>query len=176
MMTTRHRRATLMALLSPVLLILGVIVPESAAHAAGFYPYANLSSGKCMDVYGGGTSNGTAVDQYTCSGGQNQQWEVSFVKNIVSTPVYELIPENATAKCLDVSGGGTSNGSTLDIYSCDQANNQLWYANYDGVTFSWEFQGVGSSKCVDDPGSSPNNGVTLVIYTCGTQANQEWTQ
>ncbi len=148
---------------------------QTPAYAAGFYPYSNLSSGKCMDVYGGGTSNGTAVDQYTCSHGSNQLWEVSKYNNIAGGQ-YELLPENATADCLDVYGGGTGNGSTLDIYSCSGGSNQLWYPDFNGTLLAWNFLGVGSGRCVEDPGSSPNNSVTLDIYTCDQTANQYWAQ
>jgi hypothetical protein len=33
------------------------------------------SSGKCVDVTGGGTANGTKVILWTCNGGSNQNWQ-----------------------------------------------------------------------------------------------------
>ena len=34
----------------------------------------NSKSGKCLDVFGGNTADGTDVWSYTCSGSTNQAW------------------------------------------------------------------------------------------------------
>jgi len=34
----------------------------------------NKATGKCLDVLGGGTADGTDVWTYTCTGATSQQW------------------------------------------------------------------------------------------------------
>ncbi len=36
----------------------------------------SLASGKCLDLPGGQTGDGTPVIQYDCHGGANQQWTI----------------------------------------------------------------------------------------------------
>ncbi|MFJ6466413.1 ricin-type beta-trefoil lectin domain protein [Streptomyces sp. NPDC091387] len=44
---------------------------NSSTHAL-----VNKASGRCLDVPGGDTTNGTALDLWDCGGGANQQWNV----------------------------------------------------------------------------------------------------
>ncbi|WNI21934.1 ricin-type beta-trefoil lectin domain protein [Streptomyces sp. ITFR-16] len=44
---------------------------DSSAHAL-----VNKASGRCLDVPGGATANGTALDLWDCHGGTNQRWNV----------------------------------------------------------------------------------------------------
>ena len=36
-----------------------------------------IGAGRCLDVNGQGTVNGTKVQLWTCNGGSNQQWSLS---------------------------------------------------------------------------------------------------
>src|SRR6266511_2175070 len=71
--------------------------------------------GKCVDVSGANTANGTRVQLWTCNGTGAQSWTVGTDGTI-----------RALGKCLDVSGGSTANGTPLQIWDCTGGANQKW--------------------------------------------------
>jgi len=69
-------------------------------------------------------------------------------------------------KCLDDSGGGTTNGNKVDIWSCNNTGSQKW-------TFTGGQLSV-LGKCLDDP-SQGGAGAKLAIWTCNGNKAQTWT-
>jgi hypothetical protein len=41
---------------------------------AALYAWLAWAGGKCLDVKGGGSDNGTPIDLWPCNGGTNQNW------------------------------------------------------------------------------------------------------
>ncbi|WP_127360623.1 RICIN domain-containing protein [Actinacidiphila soli] len=74
-------------------------------------------SGKCLEDPSYSTTNGTAVDLYTCNGGANQKWTVTDGGTVVG---------RQSGLCLDVTGQATANGSPLELYTCNGGANQKW--------------------------------------------------
>lgn len=72
--------------------------------------------GKCLDVKGGSSSNGTRPQLWDCFGAANQLWTYS-ANNLVN---------KLTGKCLDVKDGATTNGAALQIWTCPGAAQQKW--------------------------------------------------
>ena len=70
-------------------------------------PPANVGNGLCVDVNGAGTADGTAVIQYTCGTGTNQQWLFT------DSNAAETLTARHSGKLLDVSGSGTADGTKL---------------------------------------------------------------
>nr|BAD02382.1 xylanase I [Streptomyces thermoviolaceus] len=116
----------------------------------------NAASGRCLDVSGAGTADGTAVQLYDCHGGTNQQWTYTDAGEF---RVYGN-------KCLDA--GGTGNGARVQIYSCWGGDNQKWRVNSDGTIV-----GVQSGLCLDAAGTG--NSTPVQLYTCSYADNQRWT-
>ena len=58
------------------------------------------STGKCLDIVNSGTTDGTAVQMYTCNGTGAQSWTWQADGTV-----------RGLGKCLDVAGGATANGS-----------------------------------------------------------------
>jgi glucosylceramidase len=116
-------------------------------------------AGKCVDVAGGSSANGTAVQLYGCNGSGAQQWTVGNADNSV----------RALGKCLDVAAAGTADGSLVQLYDCNGTNAQKW-TNQAGKLVN-----TGSSKCLDASGNSSADGTRLQIWTCFGGANQLWT-
>jgi endoglucanase len=81
--------------------------------------FVNPQSGKCLNISGGATANGSAANLWTCNGSGAQRWQVQNNGNIVNTP---------SGRCLDAVGRGTSNGTLLQIYACVAGgqSNQQW--------------------------------------------------
>jgi len=74
----------------------------------------------CFDVLGGGTTDGTSVIQYQCTGGSNQKWMYGADKT--------LRPQHAPDKCLDIWMANNDNGAGLVIATCHggPVTNQNW--------------------------------------------------
>jgi hypothetical protein len=83
------------------------------------------SNGKCLDVWGHGTANGTLVSSWACSGLANQKWQVNADGTIVGTE---------SGKCLDVGGENTAAGSAVWLWDCWGGTNQKWQLVGDGGT------------------------------------------
>jgi len=113
--------------------------------------------GKCIDVAGASSANGTAVQLYTCNGTAAQQWTVGTDGTV-----------KALGKCLDVAGASSTNGTKVQIYDCNGTTAQQWAAGSGGTLSSL-------GKCLDATGNSSADGTKLQIWTCGTAANQKWT-
>jgi beta-xylosidase len=72
---------------------------------------------KCLDVYGRGTTNGTAVVIWDCNGQSNQKWNVNSDGTITGVQ---------SGLCLDANAAGTANGTKIIIWSCNGGSNQRW--------------------------------------------------
>ncbi|MEV5891677.1 extracellular catalytic domain type 1 short-chain-length polyhydroxyalkanoate depolymerase [Nonomuraea fuscirosea] len=118
-----------------------------------------VGSGRCLDVPGAATADGTQVQLWDCNGRANQQWAATAAGEL---RVYG-------GKCLDAAGAG--NGAGIQIYACHGGANQRWRLNADG-----SITGVQSGLCLDAVGQGTANGVRLQLYTCHGGANQRWTR
>src|ERR1044072_933365 len=79
----------------------------------------NEHSGKCLDVSGFSTADGAAVQQWTCTGGTNQE----FTLNPVATGShdYQLVAVHS-GKCVDVSNVSTTARALIHQWTCDPAS------------------------------------------------------
>ncbi|MEV6597296.1 ThuA domain-containing protein [Actinoplanes sp. NPDC051346] len=115
-------------------------------------------AGKCLDVAGSGTADGTKVQLYTCNGTGAQSWTV--------TPNATI---KALGKCLDVAGGGTANGTKTQLWTCNGTGAQTWSAQPDGT-----IRNPRSGRCLDVSGNNPADGQQIHIWDCHGAANQKW--
>jgi endo-1,4-beta-xylanase len=116
-----------------------------------------VGSGRCLDVPGTSTTDGTQLNLWDCHNGTNQQWTYTAAGEL---RVYGN-------KCLDAAG--TANGTKVQIYSCWGADNQKWRLNSDG-----SIVGVQSGLCLDAGGTA--NGTLIQLYSCSNSSNQRWTR
>ncbi|GAB3904734.1 chitinase [Kibdelosporangium lantanae] len=114
-------------------------------------------AGKCVDVAGANSANGTAVQLYDCNGTAAQQWTVSG-----STI-------QALGKCLDAAGAGTTNGTLVQLWDCNGTGAQQW-----SVSASNDIVNIAANKCLDASNNSSANGTRLQIWDCSGGANQKW--
>ena len=70
--------------------------------------------------------------------------------------------------CLDIKSGGTANGTTVDLYSCNGTGAQVWEHQSDGAYLNPQ-----SGKCLDDTGYG-GSGTQVQIWSCTGSANQSW--
>lgn len=115
--------------------------------------------GKCVDVAGAGTADGTAVQLYDCNGTDAQNWTVGSTGTLT-----------ALGKCMDVTGAGTADGTEVQLYTCNGTGSQIWQPGPNGSLVNPQ-----SGKCLDATGPSSANGTRLQIWSCTGAANQSWT-
>ncbi|MBG0563148.1 RICIN domain-containing protein [Actinoplanes aureus] len=115
-------------------------------------------AGKCVDVAGAATANGTAIQLYACNGSAAQQWTRAGDGTLRSL-----------GKCLDIAGPSNADGTVAHLWDCHADTSQRW--TYDG---SQRLVNAYSGKCLDVTGNSSADATRLQIWTCTTGANQKW--
>ncbi|MFF9090542.1 endo-1,4-beta-xylanase [Streptomyces sp. NPDC014991] len=118
-----------------------------------------VGSGRCLDVPGASTTDGTQLNLWDCRSGTNQQWTYTTAGEL---RVYGN-------KCLDAAG--TGNATKVQIYSCWGGDNQKWRLNSDG-----SIVGVQSGLCLDAVAGGTANGTLIQLYSCSNGSNQRWTR
>ena len=85
----------------------------------GYYEIKAQHSGKVLDVAGGGTTNGSNVQQYEKNGTDAQKWIIKDNKD----GTYSIISKKS-GLYLDVKNGTIANGSNVQIYAGNGSNAQ----------------------------------------------------
>ncbi|MET8757657.1 RICIN domain-containing protein [Lentzea sp. NPDC004782] len=75
----------------------------------------------------------------------------------------------ASTLCLDNNAGGTTNGTTVQLWDCNGSGAQQWRVRFDGSV-----QNPQPGLCLDDPGASTTPGTRLTIWTRNGAAAQAW--
>jgi len=149
---------------------LGLSEPLQATSSAGgidpgtWYEVVDTNSGLCVDARGWGTSNGTAVQQWSCGSGQyNQEWQFQPTGN----GYYQLTNRNAPGEVWDVTGGqgATSNGTRIELWSATGGTNQQWLPTRLS-NGAYSFSAKNSGKCLDVTNRSTSNGTQLQQWSC----------
>jgi glucoamylase len=117
------------------------------------------NGGKCVDVAGGSTANGTALDLWDCNGMNAQK----FAWNTGDGAIHVL------GKCMDITTGGTANGTKLQLWDCNGTGAQQWRYRAWNTLYNPQ-----SGRCLDDPGGNTANGTQLQIWDCNGTAAQVW--
>ena len=126
---------------------------------SGYHRLVVANDSLCLDVYGNTTASGAAIDQWTCNGQPNQQFQ--FVPG--SGGYGALQAQNSGD---DITATGTAAG-TPDIAqeppSSSASSQWLPTQQTDG---SWEFKNSASGLCLDVYGAGSNLGQQLDQWTC----------
>ncbi|KRD09452.1 RICIN domain-containing protein [Streptomyces sp. Root264] len=146
--------------------------PTGGGFPTGYHQLVVGSTGLCLDVYGNSTVAGAAIDQWTCNGQGNQQFEFVQVSG-----GYGQLRAQHSGHVVAVSGGSTTAG-TPDIVqqAPNGAAGSLWLPvqQPDG---SYSFQNKNSGLCLDVYGGGSNLGQQLDQWPCKNSAgsNQDFT-
>ncbi|UNM16498.1 family 16 glycosylhydrolase [Streptomyces formicae] len=116
-------------------------------------------SGKCLDVAGAATANGTPVQLHTCNGSAAQRWTVGTDGTV-----------RALGKCLDAAAAGTADGTRVQLWDCNGTGAQRWAYN----ASSNDVVNLPANKCLDVLDNNPADGTPTQIWTCSGGANQKW--
>jgi endo-1,4-beta-xylanase len=126
---------------------------------SGSVQLVGRGSGRCADISGANTANGTPIQLWSCNGNWNQRWS--------STNGALVNPQSG--KCLNPAG--TANGSRVNLSTCTGGTAQQWQIRSNG-----NIANVQSGRCLDAVGQGTGNGTLLQVYDCvaAGQANQQW--
>jgi hypothetical protein len=124
--------------------------------------------GRCLDIDGNGTANGTHLELYDCNGIGGQQWVPQANGSLLN-------PQSG--RCLDDPSGNTTNGTALQIYDCNGNAAQQFRINA-GVPIH-----LPGGKCVDVAGDDTGGNLAAAqIWDCLTvrtfsplALDQQWT-
>ncbi len=113
------------------------------------------AGGQCLDVEGGDTTDGTALQLWGCNHTAAQTF---------GHPADGTL--RVLGKCVTVDGGATGNNTQVNLAGCTGAASQTWVHRTNGALVN-----TGSSRCLDVPGDSA---ARLQIYDCNGSAGQAW--
>jgi O-glycosyl hydrolase/fibronectin type 3 domain-containing protein len=142
----------------------------STISTTSYYTIANEASGSCVDDTGGGTSNGTVLQQWACSGGVNQEWLFTSV----GSGYYEVTTYNSSTAAWNVVNQGTSPGTNMQLWAYGGGLNE----QFEPVKLSsgyYEFIDHNSGLCLNVPNGSNTNGLQLQINTCNASTSESFT-
>jgi hypothetical protein len=108
--------------------------------------------GKCVDVRGGGSADGTPLELWPCTGNDNQNWVLASDGTI-----------HALFKCMTVAG------TAVQLATCTGSATQQWQLANGALV------NPATGMCLDVTGGSSTDGTLLEIYGCTGNVNQKWT-
>ncbi|GIE95240.1 ricin-type beta-trefoil lectin domain protein [Paractinoplanes rishiriensis] len=115
-------------------------------------PIRGTESGKCVDVPGFSTTNGTALDLWDCNGGGNQSWNASASGEL---RIYGT-------KCMRAGAAG----APVTIDECTGGEAERWTVNPTGTITG------ATGLCLTAEG--PGNGAAVTARECAGTPNQTW--
>lgn len=99
-------------------------------------------------------------------------WSPGGLGYIGDAPLVIQVP-GASGKCLDVAGAGKTNGTPVQIYTCNGSTAQKWqlWAAYDG---GYTLRNINSGKCLEVLNGATADGTKIQIRDCGSAKAQQW--
>lgn len=125
-------------------------------------------SSKCLDVPGASTGSGTALIQWSCSSGANQQWGFEDAGS-----GWSRIKVSHSGQCLDLASQSTANGIAAVQATCNGSTSQQWVTEDMGSGY-FRIKSRYSGRCLDVNAASTADGGTVIQWACGTGNNQQW--
>ncbi|MFD3943887.1 ricin-type beta-trefoil lectin domain protein [Streptomyces sp. NPDC058579] len=117
-------------------------------------------AGKCLDVAGSQTANGTQVQLYTCNGTAAQRWTLPGDGTV-----------RALGKCLDVDAASTEPGTKVQLWDCNGSGAQRFAYN----ATARDLVNVPADKCVDVRDNNAADATPVQTWWCSGNPNQKWT-
>jgi len=124
-------------------------------------------SNKCLDVEGASNRNATNVQQWGCSGGANQLWDIVDL----GRGEYSIMSQRSN-KALTVGGGG-SDGANVEQDRWQGGDNQRWRLERAG-NGAYRIISIATNSCLDVEGAKREDGANIQVWGCSGGANQTW--
>lgn len=137
-----------------------------------YYQVINQATGACVDDSGGGTGNGTILQQWSCnSGNLNQQWLFTSLPG----GYYRVSSRNMTSLSWDVTASGTTPGTPMELWSTSPPGTNEQIQAILQANGYYELIDRNSGMCLNVPGGSTSSGVQLQMNTCNGSSSEMWT-
>ncbi len=141
---------------------------SNTTNVDGTYSIVAVHSGKALDVYNWGTSDGTNIVQWDYWNGGTQQFNITNVGG----EWHRITPVIANSKALDIDNVSSSNGANVHIWE---------YWSGEGQQFKFQNAGTGrfriipknSGKCLDVEARSTANGANVIQWECISGATNQ---
>ncbi len=119
----------------------------------------SASSGRCLDVPGSATTNGTGLVIWDCHSAANQTWTAGSDGTLRSL-----------GRCLDAPPSATA-GTRVQLWDCNGGTNQQWTFQSNGT-----IRGARSGLCLDVDRNLTANSTAVLLWTCTGSTNQVWSR
>ena len=140
-----------------------------------------------IDLYGGSTNNGSAIQIFTNNNSQAQAWKLMKVKNVreeldelasknkntLSDGTYFISSSKNTSYVLDVSNGSKNNFGIIWLFKNNGTVAQAWTIKHDSKGYV-TFINVGSNKAIDVYDGKAKNYQNISQYTSNNSYAQKW--
>jgi beta-glucanase (GH16 family) len=137
--------------------------------AGEIYNFGTLAHpGACMDAQGGGTNDGTQIQEWWCNGSGAQSYRLDDAGG----GAFYIVNTQAN-KCVDVQARGTANGTKIQLWDCNQTPAQSFVTEDAGNGFVY-LVNTNSGKCLDVQADNPNDGTIIQLYDCNQTNAQRW--
>jgi len=151
-----------------------------AGAKSGLTELLGKQSNKCLDVKANSTTNGTQLEIFTCTGGNNQAWSwngATSVKPPTGTTNSGTVVSNlkfgstTTNLCMANANNKVANGNPVVTAKCAPSDKaQQWVGKSDGT-----IQIKTNTKyCLDVTNKKTADNSTVGISACNGQTNQQW--
>lgn len=144
--------------------ILAAYLGGSPVIADGTYKIVNRNSGLVLDAAGQGTVIGTAVQQWTDNGGDNQHWTITHLGD----NQYKITGVQS-GRSVDVNGQSVLDGAPVQLGN----NNQRWVITPVSGGY-YTITSLQSGKVMEVPAQSTAPGATIAQYTNNGGNHQQW--
>jgi Thaumatin family/Ricin-type beta-trefoil lectin domain len=142
-----------------------------ASSIAGTINLGTLASpGKCLDVSGARSADGTNIQSWTCNGTGAQAFRVEWLDGAGGIVRLVNVPTN---KCVDVAGAGTADGTNVQLWTCNGTGAQSFYVE-DAGGGNNRFVNTHALKCLDVAGAGTADGTNVQLWTCNRTNAQTW--
>lgn len=167
-----RRAGVLLALLAVVVIGGAGTVGAQPAHSTGsavpalagaFFKVVNQNSGKCLDVRREDPKPGASVQQYRCTGTDNQLWSAVPVGN----GVYTLVSKES-GLCM-----ASFLFNLMVVNTCNGVPGQQWRAVPAGFEWS-ELRSNGLNQCTTVRSSSTADSAVIEQSACNGLPSQHW--
>jgi len=123
----------------------------------------------CIDAGGYPAKAGNWLAMYPCKGYSQQKW--GYDSNSESIYLYDSTTD--ASLCMDISGGDIVLGTPVQVWNCNQLQNQKFSLQH-GITIR---PLAGQEFCLDlygGPKHKPADGDKVQLWRCNGLSNQKW--
>lgn len=130
-----------------------------------FAPLPNLTTSKCLGVWGASTADNAVIDQYTCVNAANQ-----LFAPVPRWSNYQLVAQHS-GKCVNVYGGLGGDNVQLVQWPCVGAANERFSLNPQAGPLNFKLRAEHSGKCARPQSGSGVQSTPVVQDPCAASAS-----